>query len=202
MEFCNATGISYSNLKGKSLESEFGGVQIVEILTAYKDISADWLITGEGNMLRTGRDLHGTPCSVATHTETPDKGIPLIPVSAMAGIARGEISVMDYECERYIVPAFRNADYLIQVSGDSMTPKYLSGDLVACKVLPLSDLFFQWNKTYVLDTEQGALIKRIKKGSDDEHLLIVSENPAYEPFELHVSKINAVAIVLGIIRIE
>ena len=40
-----------------------------------------------------------------------------------------------------------------------MQPKYNSGDLVACRVVPLGT-FFQWNKVYVLDTEQGALIKR------------------------------------------
>lgn len=164
-------------------------------------ISGDWLLSGKGNMLIKEREISDN-CPVATRAETPNEGIPLIPISAMAGFARGEVSVMDYECERYIIPAFRNADYLIRVSGDSMTPKYLSGDLVACKKLPLSDMFFQWNKTYVLDTEQGALIKRIKKGSDSEHLLIVSENPEYGPFELRVDQINAVAIVLGLIRIE
>ena len=165
------------------------------------DISGDWLLSGKGNMLLTEREISDN-CHVATHTENTNEGIPLIPISAMAGFARGEMNVMDYECERYIIPAFRNADYLIRVSGDSMMPKYLSGDLVACKKLPLSDMFFQWNKTYVLDTDQGALIKRIQKGSDAEHLLIVSENPEYGPFELSVDRINAVAIVLGLIRIE
>jgi len=74
--------------------------------------------------------------------------------------------------------------------------------LVACKKLPLNDLFFQWNKVYVLDTEQGALVKRIKKGSDNEHILLVSDNESYEPFELHKSQINAVALVVGVLRLE
>ena len=65
----------------------------------------------------------------------------------------------------------------------------------------LNDIFFQWNKVYVLDTEQGALIKRIKKGSEG-HILIVSDNKDYEPVELHLSKIHAIAIVVGVIRLE
>jgi phage repressor protein C with HTH and peptisase S24 domain len=97
---------------------------------------------------------------------------------------------------------FKDAEFLIPVKGSSMWPKYSSGDIVACKKLPLNDLFFQWNKVYVLDTAQGALIKRIKKGSDNDHILIVSENTNYEPFELHKTQINTVAIVVGVIRLE
>jgi phage repressor protein C with HTH and peptisase S24 domain len=97
---------------------------------------------------------------------------------------------------------FKGADFLVQVKGSSMIPKYNSGDIVACKRLPLNDIFFQWNKVYVLDTNQGALVKRIKKGRDEEHVLIVSDNEQYEPFELHKRKINGVALVIGVIRLE
>ena len=80
--------------------------------------------------------------------------------------------------------------------------KYNSGDLVACKKLVITDIFFQWNKVYVLDTEQGALIKRVKKGSRDNYILLISDNQNYDPFELHLSKIFAVALVVGVIRLE
>lgn len=83
-----------------------------------------------------------------------------------------------------------------------MYPKYNSGDLVACKKLFINDIFFQWNKVYVLDTEQGALIKRIKKGADNEHITLVSDNPSYDPFELHLSKVYAIALVVGVVRFE
>ncbi len=92
-------------------------------------------------------------------------GIPLIPIDAMAGFGTGGVQVMDYDTQKYVVPEFTelNVDFMIRVKGSSMYPKYNSGDLVACKKLVLSDIFFQWNKVYVLDTDQGALIKRIKK---------------------------------------
>lgn len=141
-------------------------------------------------------------CRVSEAAEAERIGIPLIPVEAMAGIAAGSFQIMERECERYVVPMFRDADFLIAVRGNSMTPKYNSGDVVACKSLPLSDLFFQWNNVYVIDTTQGSLIKRIKKTSDPDRILIVSENPQYEPFELHKSQINAVALVIGVIRAE
>lgn len=51
-EFCEKTGISYANMRGKSLESEIGGGQIAEILNIYSEINPEWLLTGKGNMLR------------------------------------------------------------------------------------------------------------------------------------------------------
>lgn len=130
------------------------------------------------------------------------EGIPLIPIDAMAGALTDERTVLEYECERYVVPAFKGADFLIPVKGSSMYPKYSSGDIVACQRVPMSDLFFQWNKVYVIDTNQGALIKRIKPGSDKDHVLIVSDNEKYDPFELPYSAIHAVALVIGVIRLE
>ena len=129
-------------------------------------------------------------------------GIPLIPIDAMAGFGKGESQVMEHECERYVVPMFRGAEFLIPVKGSSMMPKYNSGDVVACKKLPLNDIFFQWNKVYVLDTAQGALVKRIRQGRDDDHVLIVSDNEQYSAFELHKEQIYCVALVIGVIRLE
>jgi len=52
------------------------------------------------------------------------------------------------------------------------------------------------NKVYVLDTNQGALVTPIN------NILIASDNEQYEPFELHKSQINGVALVIGVIRLE
>lgn len=157
-------------------------------------ISTDWLITGRGEMLRS--DL-----PAAHPASMPGEGIPLIPINAMAGVFTGEQVVLELECDRYVVPAFKDAEFLITVKGSSMVPKYNSGDIVACKRMPL-DTFFQWNKVYVLDTEQGPLIKRVKKGTSEDTLTIFSDNPSYEPFELPRTKIYHIALVVGVIRLE
>lgn len=136
------------------------------------------------------------------NTQKSEIKIPLIPIEAMAGYGGGDMQVLELDCEFFTIPTFKGADFLIQVKGSSMYPKYNSGDIVACKKLYLNDLFFQWNKVYVLDTEQGALIKRIDIGPDDDHVMIVSDNEKYRPFPLHKSKINAISIVMGVIRLE
>ena len=185
------------------------------IVENYPQYSAEWLLTGRGDMLRhddSYRQLdvddadsvvvHEPRTHVAIHTDRRDEGIPLIPISAMAGFLSGEISVMDYECEYYVVPDFKGADFLIRVKGDSMNPEYRPGDVVACRRVPMQDIFFQWNKVYVLDTNQGAIIKRIHKGGDKEHILLISDNKDYLPFELHLKDVYAVSLVIGTIRPE
>ncbi len=200
-DFYSTTGISDSNFKGKNLSSQLGGDAIVKVLTSYPELSADWLLTGAGSMLKEPSDQRVSevahPVPAGTHA-----GIPLIPLNAMAGAFTGDLSVLDYECEHYVIPDFQGADFLIRVKGDSMQPTYYAGDLIACQHVPLDDLFFQWGKAYVLDTTQGPLIKRIRPGKDNEHILIISDNTAYPPFELARDQFHGVALVRGLVRLE
>ena len=192
-QFASLLGITPQGLSTWIKRESF---DIELIFSKCEGISAQWLLTGEGEMTK------GDKREVAHQAENPKEGIPLIPFSAMAGALTGEQSALEYECERYVVPAFHNADFLMPVKGNSMTPTYISGDIVACQRVPMTDIFFQWNKPYVLDTSQGAIIKRIKPGSDKDHVLIVSDNKEYDPFELPYKDIYAVALVIGLIRLE
>jgi phage repressor protein C with HTH and peptisase S24 domain len=133
---------------------------------------------------------------------TPDGSIPLIPVEVMAGYMNGEQNVQPYEYIMYQLPSFSDCDFLVTVSGDSMTPRYNGGDIVACKKLSLQDIFFQWGRVYVVNTSQGALIKKVEQGSSDETITLVSENEAYGPFEIRREMIYDIALVCGVIKKE
>lgn len=164
------------------------------------NIDGNWLLTGDGNMLKSElRNDTIMPVQIK-------KGLPLIPLDAMAGFGNGDRQVHENEVtDYYEVPLFekRGAKYLIPVAGNSMYPKYASGDLLACK--PLTGLnFVQWGKPYVLDTEQGALVKRLFEDPNDEDLLICKSDNTdhYPPFHINKSEIYKVAIVVGVIRLE
>ena len=186
--------------QARSGKSDLGAKTIDKILNKYQDLNKTWLITGDGMMLKGEEDNNNNP--IAKQTSNPNEGIPLIPVEAMAGALTCDNTILEYECDRYVIPMFKGADFLIPVKGSSMYPKYSSGDIVACQRVDMNNLFFQWNKVYVIDTNQGALIKRIKPGHDENHVLIVSDNEKYDPFELPYSAIHAVALVIGVIRLE
>ena len=183
---------------------------LMKIINKYPELNSEWILTGEGNMLKenniTPEDsilpLKESHQSLTDENFNQKAGIPLVPLYAMAGAFTGEIGVMNNECECYSIPGLNNADYLIQVKGKSMLPTYNSGDIVACRRINMQDAFFQWNRVYVIDTDQGPIMKRIKPGSDKEHITIVSDNPEFEPFELHLSKIYHIALVLGCIKLE
>ena len=131
-----------------------------------------------------------------------DEGIPLIPIEAMSGFGAGDVRVMDYDItDRYVVPDFTDVDFMIRVKGNSMYPKYNSGDVIACKKLPL-DTFIQWNKVHVLSTTQGAMVKRVLKSDKDDSWLLVSDNEAYPPFYIPKTDVHSIAIVVGGIWLE
>jgi len=194
--FYQITGLSNGFLDKKG---NIGSDKCEIICSHFIDLSAEWLLTGNGKMLKENSLL--LEPEKKYHAKKSDKGIPLIPITAMAGAFTGDLQILDQECDRYVVPIFKGADFLIPVKGSSMYPKYSSGDIVACKRIPI-DTFFQWNKVYVLDTDQGPLIKRVNQGKAENSILIVSDNDKYPPFELNRTQIHNIALVLGVIRLE
>ena len=206
VQYLTKTGISAYEFYKKSgvtrgVLSQNNGItedNIARFLIYAPDISIEWLLTGKGSMIKENK----TAIPTATPAQNTTDGIPLIPFSAMAGALTDERTALEYECERYVVPAFKGADFLMTIKGTSMQPTYNSGDIVACQRVPMTSIFFQWNKPYVLDTAQGPLVKRVKPGSDQNHITLVSDNPDYDPFQLPLEQVNAVALVIGLIRLE
>lgn len=191
--FERASGLSNGYIN--SLRNAPSPSKLSDILRAYPELNRTWLLTGEGEMLKNTGEVAAQNGGVME--------LPLIPISAMAGALTGtDVSFMEYDCEKYIVPIFKGAEFLIRVQGDSMFPRYASGDIVACKRVPLDKLWFQWGKTYVIDTRQGALVKRLEPSERAGCISIHSENPQYKPFDLDVEEINGVALVVGTIRAE
>ena len=196
IKFAEFLGIPAQNLsKWKSR----GTYDAELIYTKCTEINPEWLLTGRGKMIKDNTEVdHNKP--------EEKKGIPLIPIEAMGGYGKGDSQVMQYDVSSgYNIPELegKGVKYLIRVSGSSMYPKYSNGDLLACK--PLEDLsFFQWGKPYVLDTEQGAIVKRLFPCDDDSECLECrSDNKVhYPPFRIPKLSVRAVAIVVGVIRLE
>ncbi len=188
--------------KGRGLSSQ----SIAKLLHAYSDLNPGWLLTGDGAMLK-GDDVRPVLASQARGSESEDDGslIPFVELTAVAGFGNASFAIDKSDVKAYyVVPKFkdRRIDFMIEVSGSSMYPKYNSGDVVACTILRESQ-FIQWNKVHVIGTvEQGILIKRIKKGPDEEHLLLISDNKDYDPFVINRKEVTGIALVAGVIRLE
>jgi len=161
---------------------------IEKILNAYPFLSADWLITGRGDMY-----VHDEGVEV--------KNIPMLSMDAFAGPGAPNYNDIVFT-DTYVVKEFNDSDFLIRVKGDSMAPRYTSGDVVACKKI-LETLFFQWGRVYVLYTQsQGVMIKRIQPSEKEDCIKCVSDNERYAPFDVPKNDIVALALVNGSISLE
>lgn len=196
-QFYKDTGLSNGFLdKGENIGSDKCEI----ISDAFPDLSIEWLITGKGDMLSTGRALKvEEPQFQYERTDN----VPLVTTEAIAGMGGATFSIGEADIqENYRVPDFRNIQFMIRVQGSSMYPKYTAGDIVACRILHQPS-FIQWNKVHIIATkEQGILIKRLKKGSSSDKYLCVSDNKEYDPFEIPVDQITGIALVVGVIRVE
>lgn len=198
-DFYKKTGITASNFKGAGAKSELGGDKIAKILFNYPEINADWLLMNNGQMMRDNDNLINEPKGI--YKKIIKNGLPLVPLTAIPSIN----DLKDPFLERYEVPLFekRGAEFLISIADNSMYPKYASGDLLACKLLKDTS-FIQWGKYYVLDTEQGTIVKKLFAHSNSDDLLICkSDNESQFPeFSINKKAIAKIAIVVGSLHLE
>lgn len=198
---------------------------IEKLCEVYEIVNKDYILTGEGEplhkiytssvdtwkheeFLKKNEELRQQNEELHFQNEATVSGrfLPLIPFNALAGALTVDNEGVTYEdCPKYFVPDFaaKGAEFLINVSGDSMLPKYNSGDILACR--KIQDItFFQWGKCYVIDTCQGVIVKRVFEDKDNkDNIICVSENKdKYSPFSLPKTEIRSLSIVVGAIGLE
>ncbi len=201
-DFVQKIGVSPSIFTEISKKRTNVGIKVIQkTLQSFPQLNPDWLITGEGEMLRSGADER--PASMVPAPE--GRGIPLVQAQANAGHGNFDLAALAKDVkEHYVIPKFRhmNVDFLIEITGNSMAPKYYSGDIVAVRRLENPN-YIQWNRPHLIGTrDQGLLVKRILPGNKKDHYTLKSDNPDYPPFEIPKSDITGIGLIVGVIRAE
>ncbi len=179
----NDTGISQATLSrilNKDTKPNAGNLKL---LSEYFHVDSAWLLTGNKEIIREVDDSH-------TGYYYPD-------VSASAGL---ETEMQNDELKRIPIniPNWEKGVEFINVYGDSMYPKFCSGEIIGIK--EVEPQYMNYGYAYVIILNDGQVfLKYIKKGKDDEHWLLASENPRYEPKEYHLSLIKKIFIIKGVI---
>lgn len=201
-DFARILGISNQNLsKWYSRDT----INIDVIREAIPELSTDWLLTGEGNMLReqpTEREVEGLTVPISQCvTYHPD-----IPVTATAS----DVPDLSYEDRRnkvlMYIPGLEGCD-AFTASGESMLPTITPGHIVAGK--EWTERYVQNGEMYVIITRTGnRMVKRLTHDSTDDdnvmHFTCYSDNPdqvRYRPFHLSGEDIHRLFIVKAIIPI-
>lgn len=204
IEFVKYKGITMKSFELKcglstgyvtSMRKGFGTDKLNNVLTAFPELNRDWLLYGEGEMLKESKSIpHKVDSGVAD--KAVESFVPLLPVYAYGGSLNDfATSVNEYDCEKVISPIV-GVDFSIQVSGDSMAPEYPNGSRIFIKKIN-ERAFIEWGKTYVLDTCNGTVVKRIIPSEREGYIRCVSINsdPVYAPFEV------ALADVFGMYKV-
>lgn len=184
------------------------------------NISPEWLLTGKGPMLKptiqepqvttqpstpTAKDRLPEAFRCLDPLHSTQELIPLVTPKVAAGFGSADFVIAKSDVkEYYVIPKWKrqHVDFMIEVTGDSMQPKYSAGDVVGCTIIHNSG-FIQWNRPHVIATrEQGLLIKRLMPGTTANSLSAVSENTQYPPFDIPKDEITGIALVIGHVNLE
>jgi len=135
-----------------------------------------------------------------TQPQAEEQSLLVIPYGARGGTIGDFLDgIHEYDCERITSP-IKGADYAMEVTGDSMAPEYPSGSRVLIK--KINPVFIEWGEVYVLDTPNGAVIKRIRKTDDPDVVECVSINPAYQSYTIPGSFVRGWYRVLMVMALK
>lgn len=178
-------------------------------ICANANISAEWLITGNGDMIRSSnvgnKAIIQESFTLRTDTRIGIQSVPLYELDATAGL----VSLFDTNRKQkpinhLQIPDLPPCDGAIYVRGDSMYPLLKSGDIVLYREVATSVDNILWGEMYLLsfslDGEDFITIKYIQKGDDDQHIKLVSHNPHHSPKDIPINTIRALALIKASVR--
>ena len=97
------------------------------------------------------------------------------------------------------IPEFRDCTDAVNLYGDSMAPLYKSGQIIILK--EWTESFIDFGNVYLIVTKSGnRMVKYLRKGSDAQHVLCVSENKEFDPFEIEIADILRLYLVKGSVQ--
>ena len=175
----------------------------------------DWLITGHGEMLKSDEsqlvDNSTKNALNSTVLKSDDemysfliqnnKGTRYFDNYASAGLISGITDGRTRPDAVILVPGLDDCNFAINVYGDSMYPKYCSGEIVMCKEMQIDSqlTYIRFGEAYVVVLDDGTVLKYVQPGADDDHLEFESENSRYKPYQVHKSRIQKMYLVKGVI---
>lgn len=200
--FERSIGMSNASF-GKSLKNgkAIGTDKLENILSIYTDINPTWLLTGEGSMLRNEQSKVKT-------SETPSinkdySGAPYYNVDFIGGF---DLMINDQTInpDYYINYRPFNKEGILwcNLTGHSMEPELLSGDIIALKELNTPIQYLPAGEIYGIVTEEFRTVKRIRLSQREGYVRLIPSNKSeeYGEQEIPIAMILKVYAVLGSIR--
>lgn len=203
LSFSNGSIASQIN-NNKSIGSD----RLEKILNSNPELSAEWLLTGNGDMIKSNQPtIQQLYHPKSTELIQEEQTVNLYDFEASAGLRtlfdNGRANVID----TIRIPNLPKCDGAIHIVGDSMYPLLKSGDIVLYKEINLDVRNIYWGETYLLsyyedEEDVAVVIKYVQRSEEPGCIKLVSHNAHHAPRDIEFSKINAMAIVKASIRIN
>lgn len=159
------------------------------------DLDVNWLLTGEGAMLRESPD--GQEISMVS---TPMLTVPLYSLETVAGFSGRQDQPQYVEAEIPWANA-KDGDFAVHVTGNSMEPKIPNGSLVLVRPYPYLDYTdLEFGRVHIIVTNDGrAMLKVVKLAPDKpRHILLISFNPDYPARSIPAASIVRVFLAVSV----
>jgi phage repressor protein C with HTH and peptisase S24 domain len=201
-DFARMIGCSKSTYGNWERGSQYPNAEdIANILKAFPDINATWLLIEEGPMRRSDLPVSADHLAHYAATEEIEQDYVMVPrydvkASAGGGAVIQSEQVVDYlafksEWVKNSLGISKDHLALISVLGDSMEPTLSNGDLI---LIDLRATHIQDNAIYVLSFDSALMVKRIQQKLD-RTVIVKSDNAVYEPEIITPDKVEQLTIV-------
>jgi transcriptional regulator with XRE-family HTH domain len=100
---------------------------------------------------------------------------------------------------RVDAPVIGNVDGVIPVSGDSMEPKFKSGNWIALKKLRYTKIINAGYYYYVVDKNLSGLLRRVQPAAENNSIILLAENTQYPEIVRKMDDVLAIFSVEAVI---
>jgi phage repressor protein C with HTH and peptisase S24 domain len=171
------------------------------------NVSSEWLLTGNGPMLKTSSDNNTNVEQQQVSTNTADESTPLVTYDPNVGVPYYDVDfVAGFDLiindqtflptANIVVYGFEKAQMWCNATGNSMYPKICHGDMIALRECTLEDV--QYGEIYAVVLDTIRTIKILRKSDDSNKFRFIPINTEeYDEQEFCKSRILRVFEVLG-----
>ena len=192
-------GISPSKFTEILKERMNAGTEIMSGLSIYYGVSADWILTGKGEMMCSHRINPTHSFALKSDRPIDQQEVPLYDYNATAGLVAIFNDHSIEPADFLKIPNLPPVDGAIYVRGESMSPLLKSGDIVMYRKKELSLESILWGEIYLLsfmsDGDSYTAVKYVQKSDKADSLRLVSFNPSFAPMDIPLSSVTALALV-------
>lgn len=100
---------------------------------------------------------------------------------------------------RVDAPVIGNVDGVIPVTGDSMEPKFKSGNWIALRKLRYTKIINAGYYYYVIDKNLTGLLRRVQPASENNSIILIAENTQYPEMVRKMDDVLAIFSVEAVI---